>query len=88
MRPLYLLALMLSIGNAGADTLGGKKLHDSHCMRCHDTGVYTREDRFIKSLDALRLQVGRCALNSDAKWSDEDRRAVVDYLNQSFYHFE
>ena len=29
------------------DSAAGKKLHDAHCMTCHDTSVYTRKDRQI-----------------------------------------
>ncbi len=88
MTSLYLLILMLLTANAAADTARGKQLHDEHCMKCHDTGVYTRDNRFVRSMDALTAQVRRCELNIGAKWSGEETGDVVDYLNRSFYHFK
>jgi mono/diheme cytochrome c family protein len=37
-------------GDAG----NGKRLFDANCTGCHDTGVLTRKDRFVQSLDALK----------------------------------
>ncbi len=70
-----------------ADAAKGKKLHDTHCTKCHGSEVYTRKDRFIDSRAALTKQVKRCQLNVGAQWFDEDAGNVVDYLNQSFYKF-
>ena len=39
------------------DSADGKRLHDANCMGCHDTGIHTREDHFVQSLDALKKQV-------------------------------
>ena len=36
------------------DSAEGKRLHDANCMGCHNTGIYTRKDRLIQSLDALK----------------------------------
>ena len=43
-----LILLMPSVACAAAlpgDSADGKRLHDANCMGCHDTGIYTREDR-------------------------------------------
>ena len=37
----------------------GKTLVEQHCTRCHDTGVYSRPDRRVGSLEALKNQVKR-----------------------------
>ena len=34
-------AYAASLPGDGAD---GKRLHDTNCMGCHDTGIYTRKD--------------------------------------------
>ncbi len=65
----------------------GEKEHKSHCVRCHGSEVYTREDRFIKSIDALSKQVVRCRDNLDVPWFDEDTDAVVQFLNNKYYRF-
>ena len=82
------LLLALTTGIALADAAKGKQLHDKQCMKCHDTSVYTRSDRFIKSREALAKQVNRCALNIGAQWFDEDKADVVQYLNETFYKFK
>ena len=39
------------------DSADGKRLYDANCMGCHDTSVFTRKDRVVQSLDALKKQV-------------------------------
>lgn len=89
MKRLIVLAVMVAASSAvAADATRGKTLHDQHCMKCHDTGVYTRQDRFIKSSEGLSKQVQRCQLSAGAQWFDEDVADVVEYLNSAFYKFE
>ena len=66
----------------------GKSLQQKNCMRCHDDGMYTREERRVNTLDALRHQVQRCETNLDLQWFPEDVDAVIEYLNTSFYKFK
>ena len=82
------LALTLLSGHTLADVAHGKKLHDASCVKCHDSGVYTREDRFVTSRDALRTQVQRCNVNLGTQWFDEDVDAVTDFLNATYYKFQ
>ena len=35
------------------DSADGSFLHDANCLGCHDTGIYSRKDRRIRSLDAV-----------------------------------
>ncbi len=65
----------------------GETAHKNHCYKCHTDQVYTREDRFVKSLDALSKQVVRCKDGSNIPWFDEDADAVVQFLNQKYYKF-
>lgn len=65
----------------------GEEAHKNHCYKCHTDDVYTREDRFVKSLDALSQQVIRCKDGSDVPWFDEDTDAVVQFLNKKYYRF-
>ena len=71
-----------------ADAEHGQKLHDEQCMKCHDSGVYTREDRRVANQDALVKQVKRCELNLGLQWFDSDVNDDVQHLNQSFYKFK
>ena len=89
MKRSLIFAALLTTGNyALADAEHGQQLHDEHCMKCHDTGVYTRENRRVTNQDALVKQVKRCELNLGLQWFDSDTDDVAQYLNQSFYKFE
>ncbi len=65
----------------------GGKMHTEHCYKCHTDKVYTRDDHFVKSLNALSKQVVRCKDNTGAPWFDEDTDAVVHFLNEKYYKF-
>lgn len=71
-----------------SDTIAhGKKIHKNHCYKCHTDEVYTRENRFVKSIDALSKQVTRCKDGNDIPWFDDDTDAVVQFLNNKYYRF-
>ena len=65
----------------------GQKMHSEHCYKCHTEKVYTRDNRFVKSLDALSKQVVRCKDNTGVAWFDDDTQAVVHFLNEKYYKF-
>jgi hypothetical protein len=65
----------------------GEKAHKNHCYKCHTDDIYTRENRFVKSIDALSKQVVRCKEGNDIPWFDEDADAVVQFLNKKYYRF-
>lgn len=65
----------------------GAKIHQDHCLKCHTDQVYTRDNRFVKSINALGQQVRRCKDGNDIPWFDEDTDAVVHFLNQKYYKF-
>jgi len=89
--PLCALAMLCLMTRARAalpgDSADGKRLHDAHCMQCHDTGVYTRKDQQVRSLDALRRQLQDCSHMAKAQFSPTQMQNVVKYLNEQFYHF-
>jgi mono/diheme cytochrome c family protein len=88
--PWVLLALVLMPGAYAALPDGaedGKRLHDANCKRCHDTGVYTRKNRTVHSLDALKHQVEDCGHMAGAKLSAAQTQSILNYLNQQFYQF-
>jgi cytochrome c5 len=66
----------------------GQELHDQHCLACHTTSVYSRENRIIHSKDALTNRVAYCAENAaKVTWDQGQVDAVSKYLNDAFYHF-
>ena len=78
----------LSSASFAIDVNHGKSLQQENCMSCHDDGIYTREERRVTTLDALRQQVQRCETNLNLTWFPEDVDAVIEYLNTSFYKFK
>jgi hypothetical protein len=67
--------------------LHGETIHKNHCYKCHTDQVYTRENRFVKSLDALSQQVVRCKDSNNIPWFEEDTDTVVQFLNNKYYRF-
>jgi len=85
-----LILLMPSVACAAelpGDSAGGKRLHDANCMGCHDTSVYTRKDRLIQSLDALKERLGDCSHMAKKEFSASETQNIIKYLNDQFYHF-
>ena len=72
---------------AAADIENGDDLHFSHCTGCHDESVYTRENRNVRNLERLGLQVRFCRDSLSLMWFDEDTDDVVEFLNRNYYHF-
>ena len=77
-----------------ADFTRGKELHQENCISCHvsimggdGSGIYTRSDRQIESLDMLRKQVKRCKTSLQEDWPEDQVEDVIYYLNQTFYKF-
>ncbi len=89
--PLGALVLLCVMTSARAalpgDSADGKRLHDAHCTQCHDTGVYTRKDPLVLSLDALKQQLQDCSHMAKAQFSPAQMQNVVKFLNDQFYHF-
>ena len=65
----------------------GKALYEENCTRCHNTEVFTRENRGVKSLEGLKTRVKACTRAAEVTWADEDIQRVADYLNKDFYKF-
>ena len=70
------------------DAANGRKLHDANCSGCHDNSVYTRDNRRVKSLDALKGQLQGCGHMAKKEFSASEQQDIVKYLNDRFYHFQ
>lgn len=97
--PLMLAPLMFStIVHADPFAAGdpgiGKQLVEKHCISCHarsfggnGAGIYTREDRRVKSAKGLLSQIRTCNTNLGLKWFEEEELHVARYLNDTYYRF-
>jgi mono/diheme cytochrome c family protein len=91
---IALLFTVLSSTAMASDVDRGKSLHDDYCIECHvsiqggdGSGIYTRTDRRIDSLMALRSQVNRCKNSMGVSWPEDQIDDVVAYLNSMYYKF-
>jgi cytochrome c553 len=84
-----LLLLMPSAYAASlpGDSADGKRLHDANCTKCHDTDLYTRKDRHVQSLDALKEQLANCGHMAQKEYSAIETQNIIKYLNDQFYQF-
>jgi hypothetical protein len=88
-RWVSLVILLMPSAHAAlpGDSADGKRLHDANCMGCHDGGIYTRKDRVVRSLDALRQQLEGCTHMAKKEFSPTETRNIIKYLNDQFYQF-
>ena len=87
---LSLLILLMPSAYAAelpGDSAEGSFLHDANWLGCHDTGVYTRKDRLVRSLDALKKQLGGCSHMAKKEFSATETQNIIKYLNDQFYQF-
>ena len=88
--PLFLMQITLS-GIALSDIYEGGELHQESCLACHiikhDADFYERKDRKIEDHFALRARVSFCVNNLDISWFPDEEMSVIEFLNQTYYHF-
>ena len=84
---LILLMPSSAYAELPGDSADGKRLHDANCMGCHDTGIYTRKDRLVGSLDALQKRLGDCSHMAKKEFSAIETQNIIKYLNDQFYQF-
>lgn len=85
-----LVALLMPVSSVAAlpgDAAKGQRLHEASCSGCHDSGVYTRGDRRVRSLDALRRQIEACGHMAKQDFSPAQTRDLLKYLNERYYRF-
>ena len=94
MRTLVLVIVLLVPILAFADTIlfgdskNGAKLHQNSCTACHDSKVYTRNDRKIGTISGLEGRVEMCSTNLNTHYNDEQNSDIVIFLNESYYKFK
>jgi hypothetical protein len=84
------LAIALSPGARAVlpgNSTEGQRLHDTNCTGCHDTGVYVRKDRSVRSLDGLKQQLENCSHMAGKRFSAIETQNLIKYMNDTFYQF-
>ena len=69
------------------EKVDGKALHTESCSKCHDSSVYTKSDRKIKSLASLEKRVRGCDANIGSNLEPEELKAISKFLNSEYYKF-
>lgn len=70
-----------------ADESRGKALYENHCVSCHDDTVHKREKHKAASYADIEKYVARWEKELKLTWTAEDRRAVAQYVNDTYYKF-
>ena len=66
---LFTLFIVFNITSLRAANIeNGDDLHFENCTGCHDTTVYTRENRNVQSLSRLGAQVRFCKDSLELTW--------------------
>ena len=83
------LILGLTLAGAGgvAAQTPAQTLHDTYCIMCHDSSVYTRENRTAHDYQSLRGEVDRWQSNVSLKWGEDEVDAVATWLAKRYYGF-
>ena len=85
-----LLILLMPTAYAASlpgDSADGERLYNANCMGCHDTSGFTRKNRVVQSLDALKKQLASCTHMAKKEFSESETQDLLKYLNDQFYHF-
>ncbi len=85
---LVLLAPSAYAASLPGDSANGQRLLDANCMTCHQTDIFTRKDRKMQSLDALKEQLVACSHAAKKDFSASEMQDLLKYLNDQFYHFD
>ena len=86
----FWLSIALAPGARAAlegNSAEGKRLHDASCTGCHDTQVYTRKERSVRSFDGLKQQLQNCSHMAGKQFSPIETQNLLKYLNDTFYQF-
>lgn len=88
MKLRYLPATLLLLSTAlFADESDVEFMVLEKCTSCHESEVYTREDRKVQSLESLGMMVRACNTNTGAQWFDDEVDLAITYLNKHYYKF-
>lgn len=65
----------------------GQLLYENQCHSCHESVVHVRQDHKARNMADIQYWVGRWSQEVGTKWSADEIDAVVQYLNDTFYHY-
>ncbi len=88
MRHLRLLLLALpALAVQAQEPDVGEMLYQNHCTECHESTLHVRAQTKVETRADLDAYVRQWSDYKQLGWSDTERNAVADYLDQTFYGF-
>ena len=81
----FAVLVAATLDTRAQEPLPGQILHDTYCVVCHDSRVYTREERLARDCREIRAEVRRWQQNIGLKWNDADIESVSSYIAAKFY---
>lgn len=82
--PTFVFADTILLG----DHKSGNKLHQQSCTACHDSSIYTRENRKVGTINGLEKRVAMCSTMLKTNYSDDQKSDIVKFLNDDYYKFQ
>ena len=89
-----LAAALCAAGIGAASAFDAESVHQARCAGCHaritggdGTVLYGRPDGPAADRAGLEARVAHCAAGAGLAWSERERAAMVEYLNERFYRF-
>jgi hypothetical protein len=64
-----------------------REAHDTYCIACHSTSVYTRSERLAGDYGELREHVDRWQGTISLSWSAEEIDQMASWLAKHYYQF-
>lgn len=84
----FAAVLFVTLDSHAQDEGRGRLLHDTHCISCHTTRVYSRPDRKAGDYQQVRDQVDRWQKNVSLNWQDAEIELVTEYIATRFYRYD
>lgn len=81
----FALLVVATTDGRAQEPLPGQILHDTYCVGCHDSRVYTREGRLARDYREIRSEVRRWQQNIGLKWDDTVIERVSRHLALKYY---
>ena len=82
------MALVIMALTSPAVAADVESLLVDQCSSCHGPEVYSRKNRRVQNLHQLEKQLHRCNHAVGSKWDINTIDRVMDYLNNTYYHFK
>ena len=82
-----ILAFGLAVSVSASAQTPAQTTHDTYCIMCHGTEVYTRKSRIANDYDSLWVQVDRWQSNVSLNWTSTQIDMMATWLATRYYGF-